>query len=141
MICSGTADAYQDMLQSFRVRSVAVPTIAAVVVLVVALLVRNQPAAAPAQAATPVVSKARQVAVALRMYAFGPTTLTVSKGTRVTWVNHDATAHTATANNGAFDTGTINPGKRKTLALTKPGTYVYHCAFHAFMTAKITVKP
>ena len=57
----------------------------------------------------------------------------------MTWTNHDATAHTATADGGAFDTGTISPKHSKTVDLSKPGTYAYHCVFHAFMTATIRV--
>jgi len=64
----------------------------------------------------------------------------VRAGTRVTWTNHDATAHTATADQGALDTGTIQPNASPTIDFTRPGTYTYHCAFHAFMTATITVK-
>ncbi len=32
-------------------------------------------------------------------------------GARVTFTNHDQTAHTATAGNSGFDTGTVNPGE------------------------------
>ena len=58
----------------------------------------------------------------------------------MTWTNHDNTAHTATANGGSFDTGTLKPNASKTIDLKRPGTYGYHCAFHAFMTATVTVK-
>lgn len=78
-------------------------------------------------------------AVTIRNYAFAPQTLTVKVGTRVTWTNRDATAHTATMDQGALDTGTINPGQSKTIDFTRPGTYAYHCAFHAFMTGTIRV--
>ena len=64
----------------------------------------------------------------------------VTAGTRVTWTNHDATAHTATANGGGFDTGTVAPKASRTIDFKHPGTFTYHCAFHAFMTATITVK-
>ena len=73
-------------------------------------------------------------------YAFHPTALTVAAGTKVTFANHDQTAHTATQKGGGFDTGTINPGGHATVTFTKPGTYTYYCQFHAFMRATITVK-
>ncbi len=82
---------------------------------------------------------ARQVTIAISNYAFKPQALTVRTGSRITWTNHDATAHTATADQGTFDTGTVNPGQSKTLDFKRPGAYTYHCAFHAFMTATITV--
>ncbi len=73
------------------------------------------------------------------MFAFKPETLTVRVGTRVTFTNHDQTAHTATALNGTFGTGSINPGKSATIVLKRAGTYSYHCLFHEFMTGTIKV--
>ena len=49
-------------------------------------------------------------AVAISDFAFSPRTLTINVGDRVTWTNSDQVAHTATANNGAFDTGLIDQG-------------------------------
>ena len=121
------------------IRSLLVPTVGAVVVLVVALLVRSGPPAPPAATATSTAVRSGHVTVAIANYAFAPRTLTVRAGTRVTWTNSDATAHTATADGGAFDTGTINPKHSKTVDLRKPGTYAYHCVFHAFMTATVKV--
>ena len=57
----------------------------------------------------------------------------------ITVTNTDPTAHTATANSGVFDTGTLNQGQSAHLRLTKPGTYLYHCQFHAFMVGTIKV--
>ncbi len=123
-----------------RIGALALPALAAVIVLVVALLVRSGgPAAAPTSAAAARTVRSGHVTVAISMYAFSPASLTVKAGTRVTWTNHDDTAHTATANQGAFDTGTIDPDHSRTVTLTRPGTYPYHCVFHAFMTATITV--
>jgi plastocyanin len=86
-----------------------------------------------------IVAKSKHVTVSISNYAFSPQILTVRVGTKITWTNHDQTAHTATANKGAFDTGTINPGKSKTIIMSKIGTYPYHCIFHAFMTGTINV--
>ena len=80
-----------------------------------------------------------QVRVDVSNYAFTPASLTVRAGTRVTFTNHDATPHSATADGGAFDTGSINQDASRTIRLSKPGVYPYHCVFHAFMTGTITV--
>ena len=72
-------------------------------------------------------------------YAFHPKTLTVRAGTEVTVANNDSTSHTATAKTGAFDTGTLKPGKSISFTLRKPGIYRYYCQFHAFMTGTIKV--
>jgi plastocyanin len=96
-------------------------------------------AAAPAAPAAPAAAHHGHVTVAITNFAFKPAKLTVAAGTRVTFVNHDATAHTATADHGGFGTGTIDPRHGDTVRLTRPGTYPYHCLFHAFMTGTITV--
>ncbi len=79
--------------------------------------------------------------MSIRNYMFAPARLSVRAGTRVSFHNFDATAHTATAINQSFDSGTIAAGKTATVTFRKPGTYAYHCLFHAFMTATITVLP
>jgi plastocyanin len=78
--------------------------------------------------------------VAISGYAFHPATVTVASGAKVTFTNSDQTNHTATANGGAFDTGTLAQGARKTVILKKAGTYTYFCQFHAFMKATLVVK-
>jgi plastocyanin len=102
--------------------------------------------AAPAAAATatssssaPAVS-AHKVDVSISGYAFHPATITVATGARVTFTNHDQTAHTATSTKPGFDTGTVKPGKSATVLLKRPGTYTFCCQFHAFMRGTIVVK-
>ena len=72
--------------------------------------------------------------------AYAPNPMTVSVGSTVTWVNHDSTSHTATANGGGFNTGTIPPGGRGTAQFNTAGTFAYHCSFHPNMVATITVQ-
>lgn len=78
--------------------------------------------------------------MAIRNYSYTPATITVKTGTKVTFTNHDQTAHTATSSTPGFDTGTVKPGHSATVDLTKPGTYTYYCQFHAFMRGTIVVK-
>lgn len=78
--------------------------------------------------------------VSIKNFAFNPPNTTVTPGTTVTWVNNDQTPHTATANNGAFDSGTLQPGQSYSFTFDKPGTYAYHCNIHPDMTATVTVS-
>ena len=94
-------------------------------------------AATPAGKSRPVTSG--HVTVAISNYKFAPVKLTVKPGTRVTFSNHDMTAHTATAS-GGFDSGTIKPGASATVKFSKPGTYPYICQFHAFMHGTVVVQ-
>ena len=78
--------------------------------------------------------------IAISNYSYHPGTITVTAGTRVTFTNHDQTAHTATSAKTAFDTGTVQPGHSATVVFTRPGAYTYYCQFHAFMHGTIVVR-
>src|SRR5215208_1895164 len=80
-------------------------------------------------------AQGKTMTVSIKNFAFNPPNTTVSPGTTVTWVNNDQTAHTVTANDGAFDSGTLQPGQSYSFAFDKPGTYAYHCNIHPTMTA------
>jgi plastocyanin len=80
-------------------------------------------------------------AVTISNFKFSPGTVTVKSGTRVNVTNNDSTAHTATSNDGSsFDTGDIDPGSSKTITVSKPGTYAYHCTIHSFMHGTLVVR-
>jgi plastocyanin len=79
-------------------------------------------------------------AVSIKNFAYAPPSLTVDKGATVSFSNQDSTEHTATANGGAFDTGSIGQGQSKSITLNSAGTFSYVCTFHPFMHGTITVK-
>lgn len=70
---------------------------------------------------------------------FGPATLTVRAGTTVTWVNVGRVIHTATARDGSFDSGFVQPGGRFSRRFDTPGTYEYYCTVHPEMVGRIVV--
>jgi plastocyanin len=74
--------------------------------------------------------------------SYSPNPVTVRVGQTVSWRNGDAVAHTATADGGAFDTGSIAPGASSSpLAANTAGTFPYHCAIHGFvMTGTLIVQ-
>jgi hypothetical protein len=59
----------------------------------------------------------------------------------VTFVNHDSTDHTATADDGSFDTGPIPPGGSATIAANQPGDIPFHCSIHPKMKGILHVAP
>jgi LPXTG-motif cell wall-anchored protein len=71
---------------------------------------------------------------------FQPAQVTVPAGATVTWRNGGQRPHTATANNRAFDTGTVQPGAEASVTLANPGTYDYFCQFHDGMVGTIVVQ-
>jgi plastocyanin len=78
-------------------------------------------------------------AVTISGFAFNPASLTIEAGTTVTWTNQDSATHTATADDGSWDTGNLAQGASGSITFDTPGTYTYHCAIHPNMTASITV--
>jgi plastocyanin len=79
--------------------------------------------------------------VAIKGFAYAPADLTVVKGTAVEFPNEDGSPHTATSeDSGAFDTGTIEPGKSAELTFDETGSFAYYCQFHPFMKGTIIVE-
>jgi plastocyanin len=89
---------------------------------------------------------------------FDPATLTVAKGTTVTWRNTSQIGHTVTADPSKaetasdavlpsgvqpWDAGTLNPGSSVSHTFDVPGTYKYFCQPHeaAGMLGTIVVTP
>jgi plastocyanin len=79
-------------------------------------------------------------AVDIAGFAFSPQTITIAAGDTVTWTNSDAQGHTATADGGSFDTGTIANNTSKSVTFDTAGTFGYHCKIHPAMTATIVVE-
>lgn len=73
-------------------------------------------------------------------FVFSPSTLTVTKGTVVTWQNNDGVAHTATSDNGKWDTGSIPSGGSKSISFDSAGTFAYHCTVHPMMTGTVAAQ-
>ena len=73
--------------------------------------------------------------------AFGTPVLTVQVGDTVTWNNVDDRPHTATADDGAFDSGNLDEGASFSFTFTEPGTYTYLCEYHPDMQATVVVEP
>ena len=72
--------------------------------------------------------------------AFAPSPLTVAVGATVAWTNADSVPHTATADGGAWNSGTIAPGGTFSRTFTSAGSFTYHCTIHPGMVGTITVQ-
>ncbi len=97
------------------------------------------PEATPAAAEEPEEPVAAEQAVSIENFAFVAPSLEITAGTTVTWTNNDTAAHTATADDGSFDTGNLDPGASGSVTFDTPGTYTYKCAYHPNMTGTIVV--
>jgi len=83
------------------------------------------------------------VPVVVRAYddSFEPRTIRVTAGTTVTWVNNGRHVHTATSDEGAWDTGDLRPGTAYAAMFTRPGVFKFSCRHHKGMEGTIVVTP
>jgi plastocyanin len=76
--------------------------------------------------------------------AYSPNSASVSGSSTVTWNNIDSTPHTATADDGSFDTGIINAGSSGSVLIntsTETGIIPYHCSVHPEMRGTLQIIP
>ncbi|MFE4835958.1 cupredoxin domain-containing protein [Arthrobacter sp. NPDC056691] len=83
---------------------------------------------------------ASATAITIKDFSY-QTPASVSPGATVTVTNMDSADHTVTADEGsAFDAEAQGRGTATFTAPSKPGTYPFHCAYHANMHGALTVK-
>ena len=80
------------------------------------------------------------VTVSIHDFSFDPAQTTVAPGTVVMWSNDDNVAHTVTADDGSFDSETLNPGDSFMVMFEGSGTVSYHCEIHPSMMGSVTVS-
>ena len=79
---------------------------------------------------------------------YKPVNMSVISNSKVTWLNQDIAAHTATSgqsidssNTGqVFDTGTISPGSSGFAVITGSNEIPYHCTFHPWMLGILQIS-
>lgn len=88
--------------------------------------------------------KPRSAIVSMYDSYFDPSTITISRGQKVIWVNKGEKDHEVSINSVSFYTGHISPGSSVSYTFSKPGGYTYACAMHSFlgfgMKGKVIVK-
>jgi len=77
--------------------------------------------------------------------SFSSAELTVPVGSTVVWTHNGSLPHTVTADDGSFDSGTLQNGEAFEFTFTQAGTFLYHCEFHGGsggqgMAAAVTVS-
>lgn len=77
--------------------------------------------------------------VRIENFAFMPKSMTIGKGTKVTWTNYDDSTHTVTGD--GWDSGNLQEGDTYSKTFNELGTFNYDCSIHPAMTATIIVKP
>jgi len=80
--------------------------------------------------------RAEPGAISLEGFAFNPPRLEVVVGTTVTWTNEDPAPHTVTAEDGSFDSGTLEPGQTFSFELGSSAV-AYVCQIHPEMRGEL----
>ncbi|HYH81159.1 MAG TPA: hypothetical protein VEX86_15255 [Longimicrobium sp.] len=76
--------------------------------------------------------------IAIQAFVYQPASAPVRPGDTLVFVNRDAVPHTATAADGAWDTGDIPANASRTVVVGENGVGGYKCAYHPTMTATLT---
>ena len=96
---------------------------------------------APSATANPTSSPAAVSKITINNYAFSPSSITVTKGTTVTWTNKDVVAHTVTETDGKSGpkSGDLNQNQTYSFTFNQVGTFKYDCSLHPYMTGTVIV--
>jgi plastocyanin len=78
--------------------------------------------------------------VEIRGLEFSPAFIDASPGDTITWINKDVMPHTATSDDGAWDSGNIAAGAEYTLSVKSDFAGGYTCTYHPTMTGEISVE-
>jgi LPXTG-motif cell wall-anchored protein len=78
--------------------------------------------------------------VAIADFTFSPASITIDVGDTVTWNNNGPTPHSATANDGSFDTGILKKGQSGSHTFNQAGSFSYFCQPHPYMKATVVVQ-
>ncbi|GJM09751.1 MAG: hypothetical protein DHS20C11_20270 [Lysobacteraceae bacterium] len=77
--------------------------------------------------------------VEIRSFKFVPETVTANPGDTITWINRDIAPHTASSNDGNWDTGVLVQNASKTLVVEQQWASDYICQFHPAMKGKVVL--
>jgi plastocyanin len=97
-------------------------------------------ATTPAESTTPAPNTTiTRGTLPINAHGFDPAQLSIASGTTLRIVNTDPEWHTATADNGLFDTGVLEAGESFEVYFEGSGTVTYHCKLHPDMKGSIVV--
>ena len=100
----------------------------------------GQPAPPPAPTTTvPIPVTPATGGIRIVDFNFEPTSITIAQGGSVTFVNAGVARHTATADDGSFDSGLMARGGVFRKEFAKAGTFTFYCQLHPQMKGTVLV--
>ncbi len=118
------------MIKKYTTVSMISLLIALFVLAPVSALTSADIARADTSTTTSATSTINAATINIRDNFFDPVNATINQGMTVTWTNQGANMHTVTADDGSFDSGTLEPGQTFSQTFNTPGSFPYHCSFH-----------
>ncbi len=109
--------------------AVLVVVLASLLIMLIPLWPKAVPGSGPARAA-PDDGPSPPSDVLVMDDAFAPPVITITVGSTVRWVNRGQALHTTTSDTGLWN-WTLVPGARFSATFLTPGSYAYHCVYHA----------
>ena len=78
-------------------------------------------------------------AVEIADFKYAPEAISASVGSEIVFTNSDSAPHTATADDGSFDTGRLAQDDEGSITVEEAGEFSYFCDFHPFMKGTVEV--
>ncbi len=86
-------------------------------------------------------SESSAVNIEINDFAFNPSTITLRRGTTVTWTNQDSAPHTVTSDSGdELNSDTLSEGQSYSHTFNQAGIFGYYCSIHPRMKATIVIE-
>ena len=85
-------------------------------------------------------ARAEDRAVTIDNFVFTPPTLTVPKGTKVTWTNRDDIPHVVVCPATKARSPALDTGDSYSFTFAQTGTFNYYCGMHPTMKGSIVVS-
>jgi plastocyanin len=76
----------------------------------------------------------------IHRYLFAPKVIEIAAGSSIEWVNADEVVHTVASDDGAWNSGAIQPGAAWSARFDRPGRYLFHCGPHPYMKGVVIVR-
>ena len=115
------------------------PQMVGVIVVTDATGAAPSPSAQPSPGGAGATAPPGSASVDLADFEFRPASLSIPAGTTIVFRNIGAALHTATADDGSWDSGFLEPGGSIALRFDTTGTYAYTCVIHPTMVGTIEV--
>ncbi|MFA6255936.1 MAG: cupredoxin family copper-binding protein [Candidatus Absconditabacterales bacterium] len=94
----------------------------------------------PKSAPTPTTNVITSKSISIANFQFSPASTEISVGGTIHRTNNDSVPHLVVADDGSFQSATLQPGDSFSHTFAQAGTFTYHCSIHPSMQGTVTVK-